>query len=175
MPNPFGFQFYPGKRLPVVCRDGISRLAVCTGYANGVLPAAVQIYCGGKRRTVSGFIYNPNSIFLKGWSETLPKFAFAATGTNAALIPWTSHKPRLAKLALRLIKATAYRFGRPWDQYAALSGGCRLWYGCGEWPKGGFAARAVLKRLPAELLPRIAAFFDRLERFQLTPPPPPPA
>jgi hypothetical protein len=190
MRNPAGFQFYPGKRLSVVCRDGVTRSAVCTSYANLVLPAAVQITSGGKRRTVSGYI-----AIWKG--EGNPVLRFNATGANAALIPFTRHRPRLAKLALRLIKATAYGHGAPgyiWDyagdHSAALAWGCRQWYGCGEWPQGGFAARAVLKRLPAELLPRLAVYFDKLAAlYRLhdpidgvitsnrwpSPPPPPPA
>ena len=173
MRNPAGFEFYPGKRLPVVCRDGITRRAVATGFAAQGLPAAVQVTFAGKRRTVSGTVYPlPFSRLL----------SFYATGRNSDLIGWTAHKPRLAAAALRLIKATAYGRGAPgyiWDcpadHSAALAGGCRLWYGCGEWPAGGCAARAVLRRLPAELLPRLAAYFDRLGRFQSTPPPPPPA
>lgn len=155
-----GFEFYPGRRLPVVCRDGVTRTAVCTGYANQGLPAAVQIYSGGKRRTVSGMIYPfPFSRLL----------SFYATGANAGLIPWTAHKPRLAAAALRLIKATAYGRGAPgyiWDwpadHSAALAAGCRLWAAGSDWPAGGCAARAVLRRLPADLLPRLAVYFDKL-------------
>lgn len=180
MRNSFGFEFYPGRRLPVVCRDGITRSAVCTGYAGHGLPAAVQVYAGGKRRTVSGTVYPlPFSRLL----------SFYATGRNSDLIGWTAHKPRLAAAALRLIKATAYGRGAPgyiWDwpadHSAALAGGCRHWYGTSEWAQGGFAARAVLRRLPPDVLPRLAAYFDRLARFQSmggedrpsTPPPPPP-
>jgi hypothetical protein len=153
---------------------------VITGQANTwfSLPAAVQVTSGGKRRTVSGFI-------------DLGKLTFAGTGANAGLIPWTAHKPRLAKLALRLIKATAYGRGAPgyiWDWAAdhasALAGGCRHYYGTSEWPEGGFAARAVLKRLPPEMLPRLAVYFDKLaglyrlfdpiDQSPVAAPPPPP-
>jgi hypothetical protein len=193
MRNPSGFQFYPGKRLPVVCRDGITRQAVCTGYADQVLPAAVQVTVAGKRRTVSGFIYNSGT-FLKALYLERPAFVFESTGTNAALIPWTAHKPRLAAAALRLIKATAYGHGAPgyiWDwasdHAAALAAGCRHYYGTGQWHEGGCAARAVLKRLPPELLPRLAVYFDKLAALYrlfdpidqspvaAPPPPPPPA
>jgi hypothetical protein len=157
-----------GKTSNVVCRDGAIRLATRTGTGwMSTWPAAVQVTVAGKRRTVSGFV---------------TKGSFEAKGLNAALIPFTRHKPRLAAAALRLIKATAYGRGAPgyiWDcpadHSAALAGGCRHYYGTGQWPEGGCAARAVLKRLPAELLPRLAAYFDRLGRFQSTPPPPPPA
>jgi len=172
MRNPYGFQFYPGKRLPAVCRDGVTRSAVLTGYASGVIPAMVQVTAGGKRRTVSGFVYNSGTL-LKVCYPDRQEFAFEGNGRNSDLIGWTAHKPRLAAVALRLIKATAYGRGAPgyiWDfpadHSAAIAGGCRLWYGCGEWPQGGFAARAVLRRLPHELLPRLAAYFDRLARFQ---------
>jgi hypothetical protein len=187
MSNPFGFQFYPGRRLPVVCRDGITRTAVATGYAGHGLPAAVQVTSGGKRRTVSGTVYPlPFSRLL----------SFYATGRNSDLIGWTAHKPRLAAVALRLIKATAYGRGAPgyiWDysadHAAALAAGCRHWYATGQWPQGGFAARAVLRRLPADMLPRLAVYFDKLAAlYRLhdpidgvitsnrwpSPPPPPP-
>lgn len=176
MRNSNGFQFYPGRRLPVVCRDGVTRSAVCTGHAGHGLPAAVQIYAGGKRRTVSGTVYPlPFSRLL----------SFYATGANAALIPWTAHKPRLAAAALRLIKATAYGRGAPgyiWDcpgdHSAALARGCILWFAKSDWPEGGFAARAVLRRLPPAVLPQLCRFFDKLTmlirlREQTENPPPP--
>jgi len=183
MRNPAGFQFYPGRRLPAVCRDGVIRSAVITGHADTwfSLPAAVQVYAGGKRRTVSGTVYPlPFSRLL----------SFYATGRNSDLIPLTSHKPRMARIALRLIKATAYGRGAPgyiWDyagdHAAALAGGCRLWFATSEWPAGGCAARAVLKRLPPDVLPRLAVYFDKLAALyrlhdpingeRLTPPPPP--
>lgn len=183
MRNPYGFEFYPGRRLPVVCRDGVTRSAVITGQQDTwfSLPAAVQVTVAGKRRTVAGFLsHDVNGV---------RRFHAYLYRANHALIPWTAHKPRLAAAALRLIKATAYGRGAPgyiWDwpsdHAAALAGGCRHYYGTGQWPQGGFAARAVLKRLPAELLPRLAAFFERLALFQAmelpprpsTPPPPPP-
>ena len=197
MRNSLGFEFYPGRRLPVVCRDGITRTAVCTGYAGHGLPAAVQVYAGGKRRTVSGFIsstgkrLNATPELLRQVGLPAVEMQFTATGANAGLIPWTAHKPRLARIALRLIKATAYGRGAPgyiWDwasdHAAALAGGCRHYYGTSEWPQGGFAARAVLKRLPADLLPRLAVYFtklaalyalhDQIDGKPLTPPPPPP-
>ena len=178
--------FYPGRRLPAVCRDGVTRSAVITGQADTwfSIPAAVQVTTsGGKRRTVAGYLTHDDA----------GKVCFRAYlyRANHVFIPWTGHKPRLAAAALRLIKATAYGHGAPgyiWDyagdHAAALAGGCRLWYGCGEWPAGGCQARAVLKRLPAELLPRLALYFDRLAALyrlhdpidgeRLTPPPPPP-
>ena len=181
MDNPSGLEFYPGRRLPVVCRDGATRKAVCTGYAGHGLAASVQVSVAGKRRTVSGIIYPlPFSRLL----------SFEATGRNGDLIGWTAHKPRLAAVALRLIKATAYGRGAPgyiWDwaadHAAALAGGCRNWYAVNDWPEGGFAARAVLRRLPPELLPRLAAYFDKLaglyrlfdpiDQSPVAPPPPP--
>lgn len=184
MDNP-RLDFYPGRRLPAVCRDGVIRSAVITGQPDTFfsIPAAVQITSGGKRRTVAGSLYHD----IDG------KVSFGAYlyRANHVFIPWTSHKPRLAAAALRLIKATAYGHGAPgyiWDypaeHSAALAGGCRHWYGTSEWPAGGCQARAVLKRLPAELLPRLAVYFDKLAALyrlhdpidgeRLTPPPPPP-
>jgi hypothetical protein len=189
MRNPSGFEFYPGNRLPALCRDGVTRSAVITGQADTwfSLPAAVQVTVAGKRRTVAGFLSHD----MDG------KVCFRAYlyRANHALIPLTSHKPRLAKLALRLIKATAYGHGAPgyiWDyaadHAAALAGGCRLFYAVGEWPEGGCAARAVLKRLPPDVLPRLAVYFDKLAALYRLfdpidqspvaaplPPPPPPA
>lgn len=172
MRNSAGFEYYPGRRLPVVCRDGIARQAVCTGYAGHGLPAAVQIYSGGKRRTVSGTVYPlPFSRLL----------SFYATGRNSDLIGWTAHKPRLANLARKLIAATAYGRGAghkwelPSDHAAALAAACRkwavAWYGT---PELGWIATAEFKRIKTDVLPRLAAYFDRLERLHLTPPPPPP-
>lgn len=163
MSNPFGFQFYLGRRLPAVCRDGVTRSAVITGYPDTwfSMPAAVQVYAGGKRRTVAGSIYHDRE----------GKICFGAYTyrANHVFIPWTSHKPRLARIALRLIKATAYGRGAPgyiWDwpsdHAAAIAGGCRLWYAVADWPTGGCQARAVLKRLPPDLLPRLAVYFDKL-------------
>lgn len=166
MRNSQGFQFYPGRRLPVVCRDGVTRSAVITGQADTwfSIPAAVQVYAGGKRRTVSGTVYPlPFSRLL----------SFYATGANAALIPWTAHKPRLAAAALRLIKATAYGKGAghkwdlPSDHAAALAAACRewsvAWYST---PELGWQATAEFKRIKPDVLPRLALFFDRLGRFQ---------
>lgn len=158
-----GFQFYPGKRLPVVCRDGAIRQAVATGFAGHGLPAAVQVTVAGKRRTVSGTVYPlPFSRLL----------SFYATGRNSELIGWTSHKPHLAAAAHRLIKATAYGCGGghswalPSDHSAALAAACRKW--AVAWyssPELGWIATAEFKRIKPAVLPRLAAFFDRLARF----------
>ena len=182
-PSPYGY--YPGNRLPAVCRDGVKRSAVITGSPDTFfsIPAAVQVTSGGRRRTVAGYLTH----------DMAGKVCFRAYLYRAkhSLIPWTGHKPRLAKLALRLIKATAYGRGAPgyiWDwaadHAAALAGGCRHWYSTSEWPEGGFAARAVLRRLPPDLLPRLALYFDKLAALYrlhdpidgnlLSPPPPPP-
>ena len=175
MRNPSPYGYYIGSRLPALCRDGVTRSAVITGYADTwfSIPAAVQVTSGGKRRTVAGSLYHDR--------EGKVSFGAYSYRANYVFIPWTGHKPRLAKLALRLIKATAYGRGAPgyiWDlpadHSAALAKGCRHYYGTSEWPEGGCQARAVLKRLPADLLPRLARYFDKLERLQLTPPPPPP-
>ena len=156
-------EFYPGMRLPAVCRDGVIRKALIIRkdvFFNDVSNASIQLTVSRKRRTVSGWI---------AWYPVQAKFKFFATGANAALIPWTSHKPRLAKLALRLIKATAYGRGAPgyiWDSgaehSAALARGCIFWFATSQWPEGGFAARAVLKRLPPDMLPQLCRFFDKL-------------
>lgn len=190
MRNSLGFEFYPGRRLPAVCRDGVTRSAVITGQAETwfSLPAAVQVTVAGKRRTVAGFLsHDVNGV---------RRFHAYLYRANYALIPWTAHKPKLARIALRLIKATAYGRGAPgyiWDwasdHAAALAGGCRHYYATGQWPQGGFAARAVLKRLPADLLPRLAVYFTKLaalyrlhdpidgvitsNRWPAPPPPPP--
>lgn len=158
------FQFYIGNRLPALCRDGVNRSAVITGHSSlyfGPYPAAVQVSAGGKRRTVAGFLsYHHEGVLI---------FTPYPSKANAGAIPWTKHRPQLARFALRLIKATAYGHGAPgylWDwpadHAAALAGGCMEYYGTGQWPAGGFAARAVLKRLPADVLPRLAVYFGKL-------------
>jgi hypothetical protein len=164
MRNPFGFEFYPGRRLPVVCRDGATRTAVCTGYAGHGLPASVQISVAGKRRTVSGIIYPlPFSRLL----------SFEATGRNGDLIGWTSHKPRLAKLGRKLIAATAYSKtaeGLPSDHAAALAEICRTEAAGLTEPSGqespGWVARRLLRRLWCKDVNRLALFFDRLSMIQ---------
>lgn len=185
MTNPSPYGYYPGNRLPALCRDGVKRSAVITGHADTwfSLPAAVQVSVRGKRKTVAGFLSHD----MDG------KICFRAYTyrANHSLIPWTGHKPRLAKVAFRLIKATAYGHGAPgyiWDwpgdHAKALARGCRAWYGSQSWPQGGSQARATLKRLPEYLLPQLWRFFDKLAGFYglndaidgklLSAPPPPP-
>lgn len=150
--------------MPVVCRDGITRQAVATGYAGHGLPAAVQVTVGGKRRTVSGTVYPlPFS----------PLLSFYATGRNSDLIGWTSHKPRLAKLARKLIAATAYSKtaeGLPCDHAAALADVCRTEAAGLTEPSGtespGWIARRLLRRLWEEDVNRLARFFDTLRKLQ---------
>ena len=164
MRNPAGFEFYPGRRLPVVCRDGVTRQAVATGFANYCPPIAVQVTFAGKKRTISGIIFK---------DVLPPRFVFIAGGANADLIPWTSHKPRLAKLARQLIAATAYgpfAKGLPSDHAAALADLCRTEAAGLVEPKGqespGWIARRLLRRLWCHDVDRLSVFFDRLERLQ---------
>lgn len=112
MSNPYGFKFYPGKRLPVLCRDGRERTATATGFASGTLPAAVQVSINGKRRTVSGFV---SSIAGGG-------FDFTATGRNAGLLPWTRHRPAAAAIVRRLFDLTAGGFVGPRIPQAMTAG-----------------------------------------------------
>jgi len=169
-----------GRRYSVLCRDGINRMAVRT--SNGFLETfrgSVQVTVAGKRRTVAGFIsctgqrLNATPELLRQLS--LPEFVyqFTGTGTNAALIPWTSHKPRLAKLARKLIAATAYSKtaeGLPSDHAAALADVCRTEAAGLTEPRGqespGWIARRLLRRLWEDDVNRLARFFDRLGRFQ---------
>jgi hypothetical protein len=167
MRNASGFQFYPGNRLPALCRDGVTRSAVITGHADTWFstPAAVQVTSGGKRRTVAGYLTHD----LDG------KVCFRAYlyRSNHALIPWTSHKPRLAKLARKLIAATAYSKtaeGLPSDHAAALADVCRTEAAGLTEPSGtespGWIARRLLRRLWEEDVNRLARFFDTLGRLQ---------
>jgi len=167
MRNPSGFQFYPGKRLPALCRDGLTRSAVITGHADTwfSIPAAVQVTSGGKRRTVAGFLSHD-------MAGTVCFRAYLYR-SNHALIPWTAHKPRLAKLARKLISATAYSKtaeGLPSDHAAALADVCRTEAAGLTEPAGqespGWIARRLLRRLWCEDLNRLALFFDRLGRLQ---------
>jgi hypothetical protein len=168
MRNSNGFEFYPGRRLPVVCRDGVIRSAVITGQPDTFfsIPAAVQITAGGKRRTVSGSLYHD----IDG------KVSFGAYRyrANHIFIPLTRHRPRLAKLARQLISATAYgplSKGLPSNHAAALADVCRietagLTEPAGQHESPGWIACRLLRRLRCEDLCRLAAFFDRLGRFQ---------
>jgi hypothetical protein len=167
MRNPSGFEFYHGRRLPVVCRDGVIRSAVITGQADTwfSIPAAVQVTAAGKRRTVAGFLSH----------DMAGKVCFRAYlyRANHSLIPWTSHKPRLAKLARKLIAATAYSKtaeGLPSDHAAALADVCRTEAAGLTEPSGqespGWIARRLLRRLWEEDVNRLARFFDTLGRLQ---------
>ena len=164
--NSQGFEYYPGRRLPVVCRDGVTRSAVCTGYASQGVPAAVQVYVAGKRRTVSGTIYPlPFSRLL----------SFYATGRNSDLIPLTSHKPRLAKLARKLIYADLYvNKGLP-SNLSDLANDCRTELVGNTCPsETGWLVRRLFRRLDCETLSQLAQLLDRAARLQTIPPPPPP-
>ena len=166
--NPFGFELFLGRRLPAVCRDGVTRSAVITGRSDTwfSIPAAVQVTAGGKRRTVAGYLTH----------DIAGKVCFRAYlyRANHVFIPLTGHKPQLAAAALRLIKATAYGKGVPgygWDlpsdHAAALAAACRKW--AAAWystPELGWIATAEFKRIKPAVLPRLADYFDRLGRFQ---------
>jgi hypothetical protein len=166
MRNSQGFEFYPGRRFRVVCRDRVIRSAVLTGYASGVVPAMVQVTVDGRRRTVSGFVYNPNSVFLKGWTSDVPEFAFVGNGRNADLIPWTSHKPRLATLARKLALTSSWGFSCPGDQWDlpsdhafGLSKICRDRLNGLPLPNKGWPFRRILKSLSSSDLLKLEKFF----------------
>ena len=166
MRNSQGFEFYPGRRLRVVCRDRVLRTAVLKGYASGVVPAMIQVSVDGRRRTVSGFVYNPKSVFLKGWTDDVPEFAFNGTGRNADLIPWTSHKPRLAALARRMALASqwglscpGYQWDIPSDHAFGLSKVCRDRVQGLPLPNKGWPLRRILKTLSTSDLMRLERFF----------------
>lgn len=164
MRNSQGFEFYPGRRLRVVCRDSIIRTAVLTGYASGVVPAMVQVSVNGRRQTVSGFIYR--SDFPSTTSGFQFETCFQGTGRNAELIPWTSHKPRLAKLARRLALASQWGLSCPgyqWDVPSEHSFGlakvCRDRILGLPLPNKGWPLRRILKTLPASDLLKLERFF----------------
>lgn len=185
MRNPAGFEYYPGRRLPVVCRDGITRSAVITGQADTwfSLPAAVQVTAGGKRRTVAGFLsYDVNGVC---------RFHAYLYRANHVFIPWTAHKPRLAAAARRLMGALTFCRGyksgetiplRLFSETLAIA--CRLYLKGVKFEGLGFLTCAVLKRLPAAVLPHLAVYFtklaalyalhDQIDGKLITPPPPPP-
>jgi len=154
MRNSQGFEFYPGRRIRVVCRDRVIRTAVLTGYASGVIPAMVQVTVDGRRRTVSGFI------------SKFSDFEFTSNGRNADLIPWTSHKPRLATLARKLATTSTWGFSCPgyeWDVPSdhafGLSKVCRDRLNGLPLPNKGWPFRRILKSLSSSDLLKLERFF----------------
>lgn len=157
MRNSQGFEFYPGRRLRVLCRDRIIRTAVLTGYASGVIPAMVQVSVNGRRRTVSGFV---------GPKYGHDEFPFTSTGRNAELIPWTSHKPRLATLARKLaltsqwgLSCPGYGWDVPSDHAFGLSKVCRDRLNGLPLPNKGWPFRKILKSLSTSDLLKLERFF----------------
>lgn len=155
MRNFQGFEFYPGRRLRVVCRDRMVRTAVLTGFASGVVPAMVQVSVDGRRRTVSGFVSSGPS-----------GFDFTSTGRNAELIPWTSHKPRLATLARKLaltsqwgFSCPGYQWDIPSDHAFGLSKVCRDRLNGLPLPNKGWPFRKILKSLTSSDLLMLERFF----------------
>ena len=160
--------FYPGRRLPAVCRDGVIRSAVITGTPDTwfSVPAAVQVTAGGKRRTVAGSLYHD----IDG------KVSFGAYlyRSNHVYIPWTAHKPRLANLGRKLIAAV--RFVRGDYSPEAMAEVCRTEAAGLTEPDGkespGWIARRIMSRLWEEDVKRLTVFFNRLSRLAQAPPPP---
>jgi hypothetical protein len=157
MRNSQGFEFYPGRRLRVVCRDRLVRSAVLTGYASGVVPAMVQVTVNGRRRTVSGTV---------AWFAVQRVFKFFGNGRNADLIPWTNHKPRLANLARKLATTSAwglscpgYAWDVPSDHAFGLSKVCRDRLNGLPLPNKGWPFRRILKSLSSSDLLRLEKFF----------------
>jgi hypothetical protein len=164
MRNSQGFEFYPGRRMRVVCRDRVIRSAVLTGYASGVIPAMVQVSVNGRRRSVSGFIYrNDRPDETAGFQFEV---CFQATGRNADLIPWTSHKPRLANLARSLaltsswgLSSPGYAWDVPSDHAFGLSKVCRDRLNGLPLPNKGWPFRRILKSLSTSDLLKLEKFF----------------
>jgi hypothetical protein len=159
--NSQGFEFYPGRRLRVVCRDRVVRSAVLTGHASGVTPAMVQVSVNGRRRTVSGFVYVPSAC-----GGTSDEFAFSGNGRNADLIPWTNHKPRLATLARKLaltsswgLSCPGYAWDVPSDHAFGLSKVCRDRLNGLPLPNKGWPFRRILKSLSSSDLLKLERFF----------------
>ncbi len=165
MRNSQGFEFYPGRRLRVVCRDRVVRSAVLTGHASGVIPAMVQVTVDGRRRSVSGFVYNSGTL-LKVCYPDRPEFAFQGNGRNADLIPWTNHKPRLATLARKLaltsqwgLSCPGYGWDVPSDHAFGLSKVCRDRLNGLPLPNKGWPFRKILKSLSTSDLLKLERFF----------------
>ena len=164
MRNSQGFEFYPGRRLRVVCRDSIVRTAVLTGYASGVVPAMVQVTVDGRRRTVSGFVYNVPTVDGRPSNEL--QFHARKTGRNADLIPWTNHKPRLAKVARRMaltsqwgLSCPGYQWDIPSEHSFGLAKVCRDRILGLPLPNKGWPLRRILKTLSTSDLLKLERFF----------------
>lgn len=163
MRNSQGFEFYPGRRMRVVCRDRVVRSAVLTGYASGVVPAMVQVTVDGRRRSVSGFL----SARDRFWKVEGPiDFEFTPTGRNADLIPWTNHKPRLATLARKLaltsqwgLSCPGYQWDLPSDHAFGLAKVCRDRLNGLPLPNKGWPFRRILKSLSSSDLLKLERFF----------------
>lgn len=162
--NSQGFEFYPGRRLRVVCRDRVVRSAVLTGYASGVIPAMVQVTVAGRRRSVSGFIYrNDRPDETAGFQFDV---CFQGNGRNAELIPWTSHKPHVAKLARRLaltsqwgLSCPGYQWDIPSEHSFGLAKVCRDRILGLPLPNKGWPLRRIIKTLSTSDLLKLERFF----------------
>ncbi len=164
--------FRPGDRHAALCRDGRRRSAVVTAWPDySAAPAAIQVTAGGRRVTVSGFLTFRRSP-VTGMPDGLE---FTGTGRNAALIPWTSHRPRVANLGRRLISATAWGFACPgvhWELPSEHAG--KLFLGVEDflilgrspaWISKNPPAREVWRGLTHADCCKLTRFFAKLERF----------
>ena len=164
--------FRPGDRHVAECRDGRRRSAVVTAWPDySAAPAAVQLTAGGRRVTVSGFLSFRRSAVL-GLPAVLE---FTGTGRNATLIPWTSHRPRVANVGRRLISATSWGFACPGVHWALPSEhAAQLFRGVHEFVCLGLPPAWISKNPPAREVWRglshadcckLTRFFSQLERF----------
>jgi len=162
-------EFFPGKRLPAVCRDGVTRSAVITGQPDTFfsLPAAVQVTVAGKRRTVSGFLTHDEAGMVC--------FRAYLYRSNHALIPATKHRAFRSKIARRLLSvvyAYNYRNGISWgvtsDYCEAVGEWLKDWANGDRRTLAGWQGRRELRRLSPDDCRLMSAYLFRVARYKYT-------
>lgn len=166
-------QFFPGKRMKVLCRDGVTRTAVAGNKCRSTLcdfpgcvvsPVAVQVTVAGKRRTVTG------SLQIEGGQVC---FHANSRLSNHALIPATKHQPIRSKFARRLLSvvyAYNYRHGIRWgnasDYCEAVGEWLKDWATGDQRTLAGWQGRRELCRLSPGDCVLMSEYMFRVARFK---------
>lgn len=174
MSSPFHLtEFHPGKRMKVLCVDGMTRTAVagskcrstlCDFPGCAVAPVAVQLTVAGKRRTVTG------RLEIQGGQVC---FHANRRLSNHSLIPATKHRPFRSFLARRLLSvvyAYNYRHGIRWgvasDYCEAVAEWLRDWSNGDRRSLAGWQGRRELRRLSPGDCRLMSVYMFRVARFK---------